>query len=66
MAVVHEATVVSIKKSQFRKGLYFVTVNDGLGEIRVAASRSYKVGDKVHIKRRNPVDFVWDIVKEGK
>ena len=64
MAVIHEATVLAVKKSEFRKGVYYLTVNDGLGEIRVAASRNYNIGDVVKIKRRNPVDFVWDIVKE--
>ena len=64
--MVKEAKVTAIKKSEVKKGIYYVTVDDGFGAIKLVATRSYSVGDTVKIKRRNPVDWIWDIVKEGK
>lgn len=64
--MIREAKVVAIKKSEIKKGIYYVTVNDGFGEIRVIGTRNYKIGETVKIKARNPIDFIWDIVKEGK
>lgn len=64
--MIREAKVTAIKKSEVRKGIYYVTVDDGFGEIKVIGTRNYKIGEVVKIKRRNPVDFIWDIVKGGK
>ena len=64
--MIREAKVIAVKKSEVRKGIYYVTVDDGLGEIKVVATRNYEVGAQVKIKRRNPIDWIWDIVKEGK
>lgn len=64
--MIREAKVIAVKKSEVRKGIYYVTVDDGLGEIKVVATRNYEIGAQVKIKRRNAVDWIWDIVKEGK
>lgn len=64
--MIREAKVIAVKKSAVRKGIYYVTVDDGLGEIKVVATRNYEIGAQVKIKRRNPIDWIWDIVKEGK
>lgn len=64
--MIREAKVIAVKKSEVRKGIYYVTVDDGLGEIKVVATRNYEIGAQVKIKRRNPMDWIWDIVKEGK
>lgn len=64
--MIREAKVIAVKKSEVRKGIYYVTVDDGLGEIKVVATRNYEIGAQVKIKRRNPIDWIWDIVKEGK
>ena len=61
-----EATVTAVKKSEVRKGVYYITVDDGLGKIKVVANRSYEIGEKVKIKRKNAVDWIWNIVKEEK
>ena len=61
---IREAKVAAVKKSEARKNTYYVTVDDGLGEIKLVATRSYNIGDTVKVKRRNPVDWIWDIVKE--
>lgn len=59
-----QATVKAVKKSEVKKGVYYVTVDDGFGEIKLVATRNYNIGDVVKIKKRNPVDWIWDIVKE--
>ena len=64
--MIREAKVIAVKKSAVRKGIYYVTVDDGLGEIKVVATRNYEVGAQVKIKRRNNIDWIWDIVKEGR
>lgn len=64
--MIREAKVTAVKKSEVRKGTYYLTVDDGLGEIKLVATRNYNIGDSVKIKRRNPVDWIWDIVKEAK
>ena len=64
--MIREAKVTAVKKSEVRKGTYYLTVDDGLGEIELVATRNYNIGDSVKIKRRNPVDWIWDIVKEAK
>lgn len=64
--MIRKAKVIAVKKSEVRKGIYYVTVDDGLGEIKVVATRNYEIGAQVKIKRRNPIDWIWDIVKEGK
>lgn len=64
--MIKEAKVIAVKKSAVRKGIYYVTVDDGLGEIKVVATRNYEVGAQVKIKRRNNIDWIWDIVKEGR
>lgn len=64
--MIKEAKVIAVKKSAVRKGIYYVTVDDGLGEIKVVATRNYEVGAQVKIKRRNNIDWIWDIVKEDK
>ena len=62
--MIKEAVVKAVKQSQIRKRVYYITVEDGYGEIKVLGSRKYNIGDKIKIKRRNPVDWIWDIVKE--
>lgn len=64
--MIREAKVTAVKKSEVRKNTYYVTVDDGLGEIKLVATRNYNIGDTVKIKRRNPVDWIWDIIKEAK
>lgn len=64
--MIRKAKVIAVKKSAVRKGIYYVTVDDGLGEIKVVTTRNYEVGAQVKIKRRNSIDWIWDIVKEGK
>ena len=64
--MIKEAKVIAVKKSAVRKGIYYVTVDDGLGEIKVVATRNYEVGAQVKIKRRNNIDWIWDIVKEDR
>lgn len=64
--MIREAKVIAVKKSAVKKGIYYVTVDDGLGEIKLVATRNYEVGAQVKIKRRNHIDWIWDIVKEGK
>ena len=64
--MIREAKVTAVNKSEVRKGTYYLTVDDGLGEIKLVATRNYNIGDSVKIKRRNPVDWIWDIVKEAK
>lgn len=64
--MIREAKVVAVKKSEVRKGVYYVTVDDGFGEIKVVASRNYEIGASVKIKRKNAIDWIWSIVKEGK
>lgn len=64
--MIREAKVTAVKRSEVRKSIYYVTVDDGFGEIKLVATRNYNIGDTVKIKRRNPVDWIWDIVKEGK
>lgn len=64
--MIREAKVIAVKKSAVRKGIYYVTVDDGLGEIKVVATRNYEVGAQVKIKRRNNIDWIWDIVKEDR
>ena len=64
--MIKEAKVIAVKKSAVRKGIYYVTVDDGLGEMKLVATTNYEVGAQVKIKRRNPIDWIWDIVKEGR
>ena len=64
--MIKEAKVIAVKKSAVRKGIYYVTVDDGIGEIKLVATRNYEVGAQVKIKRRDPIDWIWDIVKEDK
>lgn len=64
--MIREARVIGIKKSEVRKGIYYITVDDGFGEIKVVGTKAYNLGDIVKIKKRNPVDWIWDIVKEAK
>lgn len=66
MKMIKEAKVIEVKKSEVRKGTYYITVNDGYGDIKVVGTRNYEVGETVKIKRRNALDWVWDIVKEKK
>ena len=63
--MIKEVVVKAVKQSQIRKRVYYITVEDGYGEIKVLGSRKYNIGDKIKIKRRNPVDWIWDIVKDG-
>lgn len=58
------AIVKAVKQSAVRKRVYYITVDDGFGEIKVVGNKSYNIGEKIKIKRRNPVDWIWDIVKE--
>lgn len=60
------ATVISVKKSEVRPGIYYVTVNDGFGEIKVVGTKAYSPGQVIKIRRKNPVDWQWLIVKESK
>ena len=61
---IREATVISIKPSAVRKYTYFITVNDGFGEIKVVGKRNYKIGETIKIRRKNLVDWIWLIEKE--
>lgn len=64
--MIREVRVTAVKRSEVRKNTYYVTVDDGLGEIKLVATRNYNIGDTVKIKRRNAVDWIWDIIKEAK
>ena len=62
--MIREVIVKAVKQSAVRKRVYYITVDDGFGEIKVVGNKSYNIGDKIKIKRRNTVDWIWDIVKE--
>ena len=47
-----EAVVKAVKKSAVRKGTYYLIVEDAFGEIKVLATKSYKIGDIIKIKRK--------------
>ena len=64
MLRVKEAVVKAVKKSEVKKGIYYVTVDDGLGEIKVVSRKNYAIGKVLLIKQRTPIDFIFDIVGE--
>ena len=66
MNTVKEVVVKAVKPSEVKKGIYYITTADFLGDIKVVSTRKYQIGDVIKIKRRNPVDWIWDIVKETK
>lgn len=59
-----KAVVIAVKKSEWKKNTYYVTVRDRFGELKVLADRKYEIGDEVLVAKKNPVDNIWVIVKE--
>lgn len=64
MLRVKEAVVKAVKQSEVRKGIYFITVDDGFGEIKLVGTKNYEIGKVILIKQRTPIDFIFDIVGE--
>lgn len=64
MLRVKEAVVKAVKQSEVRKRIYFITVDDGFGEIKVVGRKNYEIGKVLLIKQRTPIDFIFDIVGE--
>ena len=64
MLRVKEAVVKAVKQSEVRKWIYFITVDDGFGEIKVVGRKNYEIGKVLLIKQRTPIDFIFDIVGE--
>ena len=61
-----EVTVKAVKPSEVRKGVYYITVVDFIGELKIVGTRRYQIGDVIMIRRMNPVDYRFEIVKEAK
>lgn len=61
---VFRVKVTNVKASQYRKGCFYITTEHRtLGEIKVVGSKEYKIGEEILIHKRNPIDWIWDIVK---
>ncbi len=55
-----QGTVIAVKKSELRKNVWYLTI-DATGLLKVAATKKYEVGDRVWLRRKNAVDFVFEI-----
>lgn len=58
--------VIAVKRSEYKRNRYFITVQDYQGTLKTVGTRNYKIGEIITIKKRNPVDNIYDIVKEPK
>lgn len=66
-----KAKVISIKKSEVRKGIYYVTgLSDSFNEVKWVSKKAYEVGSEVLLQsQRNRIQtdkIRWEVVKNEK